>query len=531
MKQNKPKSNGGLFLLLTVIVIVVVAIFVYFIYLFTTYDKTEYEVQAGSVVYDKNLEYIKVEGDAYITQKLDKNYYLYEEVNEETRKYNLGKNAVLYKEGDLYIYIYGTAYQVLSSGDVDTLSGETKVVKSNPTKFFKLDDRKYLMVDQTIKTTSSNVLNTKDYVIINMDKKGNPSFSNHEVDFKTISQTVVSGSIFSFDIANEKLTYDKSEIDLKNVIGSSNEYEPPVKEEVDYTDEKLEAIQNNIQENADAIVGYYDQYFRDVITSVNNLTQSVIGANNNALIGVNKNEVYYDFVKWLSLKSVTPKVASIEIEYSVFDPSDEYQVVYIVVDGPNPAKDANGNDVDTKTYSLNKNDSKYVIRELKPNTPYTVSLRYTKVGTAEEVTQDTVIVTTRDDAYSIQVKKITYREGTDASGNPTANYTIDYEMTLNPEYIFESATLNLYGQNFNGTEYEDAGDPVKSETILKNSIPESGVYNGKLILNPNVLLQDKMTLEVTNIKHCIADNCSIRMTKADDGTEVPHKFSYKFFNE
>ena len=531
MKKNKQKGNGGLFLLLTVVVIVIVAIFTYFIYLYTTIDKKEYEVQIGSVIYDKNLEYIKVEGPAYITQKLDKNYYLYEEVNEETRKYNLGKNAVLYKEGDLYLYIYGTAYQVLSTGDIDTHTGETKVPKASPTKFFKLDDRKYLMVDQEIKTSNSDVLNTKDYVIINMDKKGNPSFSNHEVDFKTISQTVVMGSIFSFDVANEKLTYDKSEIDLKNIIGSSNEYEPPVKEEIDYTDEKLEAIQNNIQENADAIVGYYDQYFRDVTTSVNNLTQSVIGANNNALIGANKNEVYYDFVKWLTLKSVTPKVASIEVEYSVFDPSDEYQVVYIVVDGPDPTKDANGNDMDTKQYSLNKNDSKYVIRELKPNTPYTVSLKYVKVGTAEEVTQDSVIVTTGDDAYTIQVTKITYREADDGAGGVTANYTIDYEMTLNPEYIFEEAKINLYGQNFNGTEYEPAGAPVKSETILKKDILESGIYKGKLILNPNTLLQDKMILEVTGIKYCIGDNCSIRTIKDKTGADVPYTFSNKFFNE
>ena len=104
-------------------------------------------------------------------------------------------------------------------------------------------------------------------------------------------------------------------------------------------------------------------------------------------------------------------------------------------------------------------------------------------------------------------------------------------MTLNPEYIFESATINIYGQNKNGAGYDPAGDPIKSETILKTNIPESGVYNGKIILNPNVILQDKMTLEVTNIKYCVGNECSIRMVKADDGSETPYSFTYKFFNE
>ena len=320
MKPKKPKKNGKSFVLLAIIIIAVVAIFAFFIYRFLQYDKTEFEMQEGSVIYNEDNEYIKIEGDAYLTQKVDRNYYLYENIEGETIKHKIGKNAVVHKEGDMYLYLYGTAYQVLSTGDVEIVKGETKIVKSSPTKFFKLDDREYLMVDPSLRTVDSQILDTKDYVIINMDKQGNPSFSNHLVNFKTISQLIVTGSTFKFDIALEKLIYEDSEVNLKNIIGSTNEYvEPEEEEEIDLTDEKLEAVQGNIAESMDTVVGYYDKYFNDVIKSVNNLTTSVVGSNNNAILALNKNDVYYDFVKWLALKSI--KKLTFEYFSTKFTPS------------------------------------------------------------------------------------------------------------------------------------------------------------------------------------------------------------------
>ena len=68
MKQKKPKKNGKSFVLLAIIIIAVVAIFAFFIYRFLQYDKTEFEMQEGSVIYNEDNEYIKIEGDAYLTQ-------------------------------------------------------------------------------------------------------------------------------------------------------------------------------------------------------------------------------------------------------------------------------------------------------------------------------------------------------------------------------------------------------------------------------------------------------------------------------
>lgn len=508
MQKQKPKMNGKMFVILAIIIIAVIALFTYFIYVFTKYDKTEYEIAVGSVLYNSDLEYIKVTGDAYITQKLDRNYYLYEKVNGETTREKLGKNTVVYKEGDMYMYIYGTAYQILSSGDVDTLSGETKVVKSNPTKFFKMDDRQYLVVDSNIRTPESNVLDTKEYLLVNIDKKGNPQFSNHLVDFKTIAKTTISTSIFYFDIANETLTYDKKEIDLKNVIGSSNEYEPPKEEKKDYTDEKLEAIQNNIQDSSNAIVGYYDQYFSDVVSSVNNLTQSVIGVNNNTIASLSKDQVYYDFDKWIALKSVATSTATIEISYQIFDPTNEYQAVNLTVDGP-IKPDAMGIDADKKSYSLSKSESKYTIRNLTPNTSYTLTLAYTIAGNPEPTVEESIIATTKKDAYTIKVNKISYRN---------SQVILDYEINIDKEYKFTSAILGYKSYKSLDNYKAEFAEYSKEVPLTGTELPSSGVYQKQLVIDNN--LEYMNVLKLHTLRFCSGEDC----------VDSPITVEYKFFS-
>ena len=526
MKPNKPKKNGKSFALLAIIIIAVVAIFAFFIYRFLQYDKTEFEVQEGSVIYNEDNEYIKVEGDAYLTQKVDRNYYLYEKVEGETTRYKIGKNAVIHKEGDMYLYLYGTAYQVLSTGDVEVVKGETKIVKSSPTKFFKLDDRQYLMVDPGLRTVDSQILDTKDYVIINMDKQGNPSFSNHLVNFKTISQLIVTGSTFKFDIALEKLIYEDSEVNLKNIIGSTNQYvEPEEEEEIDLTDEKLEAVQGNIAESMDTVVGYYDKYFNDVIKSVNNLTTSVVGSNNNAILALNKNDVYYDFVKWLALKSVKTGVSTIEVGYTIFDPSDEYQVVHLVVDGPaQPGID--GADPDRTVHALNKNDSSYIIRDLKPDTSYTLELTYYKVGSSEVAVEDTVVVSTKKDGYSIKVYKISTEEAVDDYNTVTTQITLHYELVVDNDYKFTVANIGYKGYTkLNDGTYSESAQQSGGE-LKSTDIDNTGVYNGTITLAAGQTLKHKNIITLNNLKFCNGADSNSASCQTSD-IEV----SYKFFNE
>lgn len=520
MNKQKPKNNGKLFVLLTITVIIIIGLFTFFIYVFTQYDKTEFEVAEGSVIYNSEREYIKTSGSAYITQKFDRNYYLYEEKDGEKIRYKLGKNAVVYKEGDMYVYIYGTAYQILTSGDVDTLSGETKVVKASPTKFFKLDDREYLIVDSEIRSSENDVLNTKDYLLVSIDKQGNPSFSNHLVDFKTISKTIISTSLFYFDIANEKLTYEKQEIDLKNVIGSSNEYEPPKEEKIDYTDEKIEALQNNINDSSNAIVGYYDQYFKDVVSSVNNLTTSVIGVNNNTIASLSKGETYYNFEYWLALKSVKSNVSSIDVAYTIFDPTNEFQEVHLIVDGPIESTDGSFDDPDESVHSLSKTDSNYTIRDLKPNTPYQITLAYTKPGDPEATLEDTIVTTTKKDKYEIKISKISFKEEYTPEG--INNYIeLNYELIIDPEYKFTYATVNFEMFDMSG----DSKGKIPPFQVEGKNIDSTGIHKGVIKLPTDQVLNYKNMIWVDNLKFCTGVYPNELCTLSDI------TFEYKFYND
>lgn len=527
MPKQKEKNNGKMFILLVVIIIVVIALFTYFIYMFTKYDKTEYEVAVGSVLYDENMEYIKTEGESYITQKFDRNYYLYETKDGDTKRYKLGKNAVRYKEGDINLYLYGTAHQVLASGDVDTLSGETKILKSSPTKFIKLDDRKYLIVDNQIKSVDDNILDTKEYAIINLDKKGNPSFSNHIVDFKTIKEMVVTSGTFDFDIANEKLIYQDEEIDLKNIIGSSNEYEPPVEVKVDYTDEKLEALQNNIKTNADTIVGYYDQYFNDVVNSVNNLTASVIGVNDNAIASVTKEDVYYDFQQWLALKSILSGVTSIDIEYTVFDPSGEYEEIYLIVDGPDITDESGLTNSNISNHYLNKTESKYVVRGLQPDTSYIVQLAYRKANSPEDTIENSIVVDTRKAEYKLEVNKISMTRQESATGGAEEVTILNYELTVDPNYKFTNAKLC-----FKSTKKEETAPSIdciatlENQTINGSDIGASSIYKGEYKIKASSItkLNDVNYLILDDLNFCVGEG------EAQTCTESPLTIKAKFFN-
>ena len=415
MKRSVFAKNKTLFIILSIIIILIILLFVYFIRFFNRFDNNRYDIEAGSIIYDDDFNYIKVEGDAYLDQQLDGNYYLIDEVDNKRQKYKIGNTAVVYHEGDYRLYLYGLAYQVLETGEVKTLKGQTEIAKTSPTKFYKLQDRKYLFVDSNIRT-DDNSINTSDYLIIELDKNGNATFANQEMNIKTINPIVLKGSIFQFDIANEILIYNDEEINLKNIIGSTNQYQ-----ELPDQDEQEEGNDNTSNESNSGL-NYYDQYFNNVINSFNNLTNSVNDINENTQNSVQKDEIYFDFSKWLALKEVSPGVTSININYTVFDPNSEYQAVFINV--------MDSNNENNKIY-LNTNETSYTIRNLEPDSEYTLTFGYQLANDGLDVYEDTVVVKTKKPNYTLTVTKIT-------------SSAIYYTLTIDATYKFDSATVGVY---------------------------------------------------------------------------------------
>ena len=424
MKSKKFHVNNlGAFVFFAVIVILIIGLFVYFLFRFNKMDNNKYVVRSGSVFYSDNYKFLKSEGETFISARLDGNYYWYDNKEKKSSRENIGPNPVIYNSSDYKINLYGNAYQVMSSGEVLSLSGLTEITKASPTKFYKLKDRKYLMVDSTLRTSDKSI-KTTGYLIIELDRQGNATFANHEINIKTIKPLILKGTTMNFDIANEKLIYGKKEINLKNIIGSTNDY-------------KEENPKTSISENGDNFDGggnssssssfsssesYYDEYVRDVIYSVNNLTKSVTDVNDKTDLSVKKDEIYYDFSKYIALKNVSSTVSSISTDYVVVDSNNEYQYVFLRIDD---------NAGYSNTYYLNKNETNYIIRDLSVDKTYTLSFGYKLVGASEEVVEDIVNVKTKAPSCYVNILKL-------------SSSILTYNVKIGMEYQFTSGDIYLY---------------------------------------------------------------------------------------
>ena len=140
------------------------------------------------------------------------------------KEYDLGTHSVVYHSSNGDITLYGKYYEVNKTGEVKTIKGENKIKSSVNSKFYKLADRKYLIIDRTIEAKNSSFV-TSNYLIVNLDKLGNATLLNDKTSYKTIVPTVLKTSSYTFDIANEKLNFGGEDIDLKKIIVSTNEYD------------------------------------------------------------------------------------------------------------------------------------------------------------------------------------------------------------------------------------------------------------------------------------------------------------------
>ena len=136
----------------------------------------------------------------------------------------MGGQVVAYKTTTAQTTIYGKAYKIQKDGNVEKVSGETKISNYREDNFYKLEDRKYLITSSRI-YNETETLNTKNYLIVIIDKAGNAYLLNNEIDSKIISPIKIKTDTFVFDVANEKLTCEDKDIDLKRVLGSTNMYE------------------------------------------------------------------------------------------------------------------------------------------------------------------------------------------------------------------------------------------------------------------------------------------------------------------
>lgn len=421
MRRKLGKKNTILFVLFSLLIIGIIIIFFFGVKMFMQIGNKEYSVQSGSIIYDKDNKLIKLSNNGKIYKGYSASYMLKTKKDKENIKYNLGKDAVVFNSTDYKMYLYGSFYQVLLSGDVVKMNGRLEIIRDNGPFVYKLDDRKYLVVSKNLES-EDNSIKTSNYLLIDIDKNGSVTLYNNELQERIIKPIVLNCDNFKFDIANEKLVISSKIVNLKEVNGSTNYFVAKKDDDGNIIEPTKEDLEKDETPETDNTNDYYASYFNKITKSFNNLTNSVIqGSAKNDSDNTNKN---LDLTRWLSLSDVSVSVNSITVNYNVFDPNNEYNSVFIDFESSN----LNG----LKRIQLSKESNSYIINELIPDTEYKITMGYTlQENPKQEVYDDIVKVKTNKPDYRINVTKVTQNK-------------VYFNVKIDSSYVIENGNIAMY---------------------------------------------------------------------------------------
>jgi len=478
--RNLTSGNKKIFAMFAIIIIVIIILLIVCLSFVTKVEKKEYKVNSSTLLYDSEYNPIDLESDAMITKKWDNNYYL--KTEDKNTEYKLGTEVVSYDYKKLKISLYGKIYKVFMDGKVDKLSDESEIANLIEDGFYKLADRKYLVVGNSIKNQTGTV-NTKNYLIIILDKSGNTLLLNNELNSKTIKPMIIQTETFKFDVPNEKLITENQEIDLKKIIGSTNEYVEKEKKEENNENEVNNAtnIENVLTEES------------QVVQSNNGNSQTIINNSQNTQVNNNQTQSNINIgsintsnnsstnktplAKSVSLRSVDVKSSYMDVEYAILDPENKYQTVYILVEGES---------ADEQTIALDKNATKYRVTNLQPNKEYKITLGYKEIledNTVNDVIEDMLTVRTGKINSTLEITKVRANK-------------VYFNFKMDPDYIFESGKIALYvdGEKIDEVDI-DINSSISSKGWNSNMVYgygneislklESAMYNGEIV-NTNI---------------------------------------------
>lgn len=504
--DSKNKRNIGI---IVVICLIFAIIFSYFLIKEINLSKIKYTLDTGSILFDNDKNSILLNSAGIIKKKWNKNYYL--TYNEE--KYKLGSHVISYNNSEVSLTLYGEFYEVNASSEVNITSEETKLNNLGISRFYKLADRKYLVVDLAIKT-SDELLKTKNYLIIELDKQGNAILYNNDVNVKSFSETKIITSLYTFDIANELLIYEDNTIDLKEILGTTNEYK---KDDKDTTNNGTKDDDNtNLGNDSNTGNNNGNGGTTNGNGTGNNQNGNNNVGNNNANTNTNQsgvttiepgtdkseNEIINE-TSYTSIIKITPSINNILVDYVVYDKLNEYLSVFVEI----------RSNEGVKTVYLSKATTSVNINNLLPNTTYELTFKYTHLSDTlvKEEVIDKHTVTTKFPEVSLSLTKTT-------SKNIYYNITSSYQI--------DSAVLRLYINN----EKQSIELPINSSNLSGSiNISNLSIKNNSIVtlqlenITISSVKSDKIVSYSYKVENGLKednDNSNIIVTPSDDQTEV-----------
>ena len=397
-----------------------------------------YAVTAGSTVYDGDNAQVDMTAGGQIRLRADGKYYLTTETGDT---YCLGEQAVYYDQNTAVLHLLGDGYRVYSDSSVKKISGETQISDLVSTAFYKLGDRRYVLIAPEI-TDSTGTVRTSQYLFCVLDRAGNALLLNHEINYKTTEATVLYAGEDAFDIAEEMLLFGGSTIDLSMIFGSTNEYNA-IKEARE-GEEQQDTIELTIKGGSGGDGGTGGSGGDGGSGGSGGMggdggsgglggsggSGGAGGAGGTGGTGVSGSASSYADGRYsMNLSGVTQYVNMLNVYYNVVDPFGNYGTVFLVV---RPSEGTEQEiEAGTQTIVLDVDASSVGVYGLNPDTRYTLELCYVPVeANATSQIDDVMRVETLAIEHQIYVMLL-------ADGQLTVNVRLD------SRYQVDSARLYL----------------------------------------------------------------------------------------
>lgn len=443
-------GNKKRFAIFAIIIIIIIILLITCLRLALNHEVEEYRIESNVTLYDSEYEPLQPEEAGTITKKWDGNYYLTLDNTNET--YKLNPEVVSYNGNNSQVTLYGDVFKVLLDGQVEKYSKDTTIRNTSEDAFYKIADRQYLMISNSIKNEFGSISTSK-YLYIIIDKSGNTLLLNNEIYARTINPIVLSTSSYRFDIANEKLIVGNEEINLKDIIGSTNEYvEKEEEKDMDWQN-LIPEYNGGTSENGSDNSGNGQNADGSVINNqggaqsgTNAGTSGNAGNGGDTIINNNTETNKTPLSKSVSLRGAIATSSYIDIEYAVQDPENRYQTVYAFVEAVGYEN----------TIALDKNTTTYRLTDLEPNTEYKITLGY------KEITEDNEVVDNIEDVLSVRTTKI--NASLDVTRVSTGSKKVYFNLKLDQNYAFDYAKIALYVDGVKESDMDvNLSQAVKSE--------------------------------------------------------------------
>lgn len=368
----------------TILIVVAFGGFGYGVYTAMAGQQTEYPVSAAAAVYDTSANKISMTSGGTVSRTWSGEWKL---KLEDGSSHKLGENTVIFDDGK--IKVLGGGYKIVDENTVERISSYAEVDSSDGAVFYKLADRRYLLVADNI-IDNEELVQTKGYLYVVMDKAGNALLLNNEMCAKTLNATILDTGEYTFDIANEILYMGLADIDCKKVIGTSNEYDKDT--DVTILREKAkEREEKGYTSNPEEVVldlsggkgGTGGTAGNGGIGGVGGIGGIGGQGGDSTLPNVTEARIT------MNMYSIVPNNTSLTIYYNVNDPYGQLGDVYFKL--TNMANQGAG----AKTYPADIDGNQKTIYNLEPNTKYKIEFCE---GMTNTVKDTQYAITSQEDA-------------------------------------------------------------------------------------------------------------------------------------